>query len=118
MTGGVGNIAVVGSGKHLPTGWTTSRSVLDLQSVPGCTLVALVEPDPTERAGRALALGVPTDAAFATVAEMLAQQVATIGENIKVRRFVRFVLGEGLEKKVDDFAAEVAAQVAAAQKAG
>jgi len=45
-----------------------------------------------------------------TVAEMLAQQVATIGENIKVRRFVRFVLGEGLEKKVDDFAAEVAAQ--------
>lgn len=45
-----------------------------------------------------------------TVAEMLAHQVATIGENIKVRRFVRFVLGEGLEKKVDDFAAEVAAQ--------
>ena len=45
-----------------------------------------------------------------TVGEMLTQQVATIGENIKVRRFVRFVLGEGLEKKVDDFAAEVAAQ--------
>ena len=45
-----------------------------------------------------------------TVGQMLTQQVATIGENIKVRRFVRFVLGEGLEKKVDDFAAEVAAQ--------
>ena len=69
---GVGNIAVVGSGKHLPTGWTTSRSVLDLQSVPGCSLVALVEPDPARRTEGAAALGVPTDAAFATVAEMLA----------------------------------------------
>jgi elongation factor Ts len=29
-----------------------------------------------------------------------------------------FVVGEGIEKKVDDFAAEVAAQVAAAQNAG
>jgi elongation factor Ts len=28
-----------------------------------------------------------------------------------------YVVGEGIEKKVDDFAAEVAAQVAAAQKA-
>ena len=36
--------------------------------------------------------------------------VAKIGENIKVRRFVRFELGEGLEKKKDDFAAEVAKQ--------
>ena len=36
--------------------------------------------------------------------------VAKIGENIKIRRFVRFELGEGLEKKKDDFAAEVAKQ--------
>ncbi len=36
--------------------------------------------------------------------------IAKIGENIKVRRFVRFELGEGLEKKSNDFAAEVAAQ--------
>jgi elongation factor Ts len=36
--------------------------------------------------------------------------VAKIGENIKIRRFVRFELGEGLEKKKSDFAAEVAAQ--------
>ena len=36
--------------------------------------------------------------------------VAAVGENIQVRRFVRFNLGEGLEKRVDDFAAEVAAQ--------
>jgi elongation factor Ts len=45
-----------------------------------------------------------------TVAQLLTSSVATIGENIKIRRFSRFVLGEGLEKKVDDFAAEVAAQ--------
>jgi elongation factor Ts len=36
--------------------------------------------------------------------------IAKIGENIKIRRFVRFELGEGLEKKKGDFAAEVAAQ--------
>lgn len=44
-----------------------------------------------------------------TVGDFLAEAVGTIGENIKVRRFARFVLGEGLEKKADDFAAEVAA---------
>lgn len=45
-----------------------------------------------------------------TVGEMLTDAVSRIGENIQVRRFARFVLGEGLEKKQDDFAAEVAAQ--------
>jgi elongation factor Ts len=34
-----------------------------------------------------------------------------------VKAFTLFVVGEGIEKKVDDFAAEVAAQVAAAQGA-
>jgi elongation factor Ts len=46
-----------------------------------------------------------------TVSEIIAERVARIGENIKVRRFARFVLGEGLEKRSDDFAAEVAAQL-------
>lgn len=36
---------------------------------------------------------------------------AKIGENIRVRRFVRFEVGEGLEKKEEDFAAEVAKQI-------
>ena len=36
--------------------------------------------------------------------------IAKIGENIKIRRFARFELGEGLEKTKGDFAAEVAAQ--------
>ncbi|MCB9779021.1 MAG: translation elongation factor Ts [Alphaproteobacteria bacterium] len=44
-----------------------------------------------------------------TVKQMLEEAVSTIGENIQVRRFVRYELGEGLAKKQDDFAAEVAA---------
>jgi elongation factor Ts len=47
-----------------------------------------------------------------TVEEVLRELVAKIGENVKIRRFVRYELGEGLEKKQSDFAAEVAAQVA------
>ena len=43
-----------------------------------------------------------------TVGQMIAEAVASIGENIQVRRFVRYKLGEGIEKKQDDFAAEVA----------
>ncbi|MEZ4320210.1 MAG: translation elongation factor Ts [Myxococcota bacterium] len=46
-----------------------------------------------------------------TVEDILTARVARIGENIRVRRFARFVLGEGLEKRQDDFAAEVAAAV-------
>jgi elongation factor Ts len=38
-------------------------------------------------------------------------------EATQVKAFTLFVVGEGIEKKVDDFAAEVAAQVAAAQNA-
>ena len=36
----------------------------------------------------------------------------------QVKAFTLYVVGEGIEKKVDDFAAEVAAQVAAAKQAG
>ncbi|MFN0247578.1 MAG: translation elongation factor Ts [Kofleriaceae bacterium] len=45
-----------------------------------------------------------------TIDQLQQELVAKIGENIRVRRFVRFELGEGLEKKKSDFAAEVAAQ--------
>lgn len=47
-----------------------------------------------------------------TVQDIVTTAVAEIGENIKVRRFVRFELGEGLEKRVDDLAAEVAKAIA------
>ncbi|CAH9143758.1 unnamed protein product [Cuscuta epithymum] len=46
------------------------------------------------------------------VKDWVKQAVATIGENINVKRFVRYNLGEGLEKKNQNFAAEVAAQTA------
>lgn len=46
-----------------------------------------------------------------SVEELIKQTVAQIGENIQVRRFVRFVLGEGIEKKESNFAEEVAAQM-------
>lgn len=46
-----------------------------------------------------------------TVQQMLSQKTAEIGEKLSIRRFVKFVMGEGLEKKKDDFAAEVAAQM-------
>ena len=45
-----------------------------------------------------------------TIQQLLAEKIAKIGENIQVRRFARFKMGEGLEKREDDFAAEVAAQ--------
>lgn len=45
-----------------------------------------------------------------TVDELVKQAVGQLGENIQIRRFVRFVLGEGIEKEETDFAAEVAAQ--------
>jgi elongation factor Ts len=42
------------------------------------------------------------------VQDVLTEAVAKIGENLQVRRFARFVLGEGLEKKQENLAAEVA----------
>lgn len=51
-----------------------------------------------------------------TVEELVKQHVAQLGENIQVRRFVRFILGEGIEKEETDFAAEVAAQMGTSAK--
>ncbi|GAA0395331.1 translation elongation factor Ts [Paenibacillus motobuensis] len=46
-----------------------------------------------------------------TIANLVSEKISTIGENISIRRFVRYELGEGLEKKVDNFVEEVMAQV-------
>ncbi|SES73432.1 MULTISPECIES: translation elongation factor Ts [unclassified Pseudobutyrivibrio] len=46
-----------------------------------------------------------------TVAKYLEQVSKETGSELNVKRFVRFETGEGLEKKVEDFAAEVAAQL-------
>jgi elongation factor Ts len=47
-----------------------------------------------------------------TVGQLVQEKVAQIGENIQVRRFVRFRLGEGIEKRSGDLASEVAAALA------
>ncbi|MFC6331136.1 translation elongation factor Ts [Paenibacillus septentrionalis] len=46
-----------------------------------------------------------------TIGTLVNEKISTIGENISIRRFARFELGEGLEKKVENFAEEVMAQV-------
>jgi elongation factor Ts len=46
-----------------------------------------------------------------TVGQLVQERVARIGENIQVRRFARFKLGEGIEKRSTDLAAEVAATI-------
>ena len=43
-----------------------------------------------------------------TIGELVAEKIGSIKENITIRRFTRYKMGEGLEKKADDFAAEVA----------
>ena len=43
-----------------------------------------------------------------TVAELVKQVAGQIGENVQVRRFTRYTLGEGIEVKQNDFADEVA----------
>jgi elongation factor Ts len=46
-----------------------------------------------------------------TVGELVTEKIASIKENITIRRFTRYKMGEGIEKKQDDFAAEVASMV-------
>ena len=50
-----------------------------------------------------------------TVNDIIVEATAQIGEKISVRRFVRYEMGEGLEKKSENLADEVAKQVAKAQ---
>ena len=43
------------------------------------------------------------------VADLVTEKVAKTGERIAIRRFMRYKMGEGLERRVDDFGGEVAA---------
>ncbi len=49
-----------------------------------------------------------------TIAQYVTDRIQKTGENVKIRRFVRYEMGEGLEKRQDNFAEEVAAQTAKA----
>ena len=46
-----------------------------------------------------------------TVGELVTKLTAATGEKISIRRFTRYKMGEGLEKRSEDFAAEVAAAI-------
>lgn len=46
-----------------------------------------------------------------TITQLINENISKIGENISIRRFTRYQLGDGLEKKANDFAAEVMAAV-------
>jgi elongation factor Ts len=46
-----------------------------------------------------------------TIGDLVKEKIASIKENISIRRFTRYKMGEGIEKKSDDFAAEVASMV-------
>ena len=46
-----------------------------------------------------------------TIGDLVKEMIMDIGENVKIRRFARFEMGEGLEKKQENFAEEVAKQM-------
>lgn len=46
-----------------------------------------------------------------TIEELLHENISKIGENLKIRRFARFEVGEGLEKREENFADEVSKQI-------
>ena len=46
-----------------------------------------------------------------TVGELISERIVSTKENINLRRFERFKLGEGLEKRTQDFVSEVTAQL-------
>ncbi len=46
-----------------------------------------------------------------TIGDLVAEKISSIKENISIRRYTRYKMGEGIEKKQDDFAAEVASMV-------
>jgi len=46
-----------------------------------------------------------------TIGELLIEKISKIGENISIRRFTRYEVGEGIEKKEENFADEVAKQI-------
>ncbi len=52
-----------------------------------------------------------------TIEQVVTEATATIGEKISIRRFVRYEMGEGLQKKSEDLAEEVAKQVGAMKQA-
>jgi elongation factor Ts len=49
-----------------------------------------------------------------TIGELVTEKIASTGEKISIRRYSRYKMGEGLEKRADDFASEVASMMGSA----
>ncbi len=49
-----------------------------------------------------------------TIGELVTEKIASTGEKISIRRYSRYKMGEGLEKRADDFAGEVASMMGGA----
>ena len=81
----------------------------DLSGKPENIKEKIVEGRITKRLNELVLLSQPfiKDSSI-TVGDLVKQAAAKIGENIKVRRFTRYTLGEGIEKNEIDFAEEVA----------
>ena len=81
----------------------------DLSGKPEQIKEKIVEGRIAKRLNELVLLSQPyiTDSSL-TVEDLVKQAAAKIGENIKVRRFTRYTLGEGIEKNQMDFAEEVA----------
>ena len=81
----------------------------DLSGKPEQIKQKIVEGRITKRLNELVLLSQPyiKDSSL-TVEDLVKQAAAKIGENIKVRRFTRYTLGEGIEKNQMDFAEEVA----------
>ncbi len=81
----------------------------DLSGKPEQIKEKIVEGRITKRLNELVLLSQPyiKDSSL-TVEDLVKQAAAKIGENIKVRRFTRYTLGEGIEKNQMDFAEEVA----------
>ncbi|MDD3012309.1 MAG: translation elongation factor Ts [Candidatus Gastranaerophilales bacterium] len=76
----------------------------------------IVEKIVTGRVDKLMATKVLLEQAFVkdpgkTIEELIKEKIAKIGEKITIRRFVRYVLGEGLEKRSENFADEVMNQM-------
>ncbi len=76
----------------------------------------IVEKIVTGRVDKIMAAKVLLEQAFVkdpnvTIDELIKAKIAKIGENISIRRFTRYVLGEGIEKKQENFADEVMDQM-------
>lgn len=50
-----------------------------------------------------------------TIQQLVTEAISQLGENLNIRRFVRFMLGEGIEKEKKNLADEIAAQIEAAK---